>query len=271
MPPRPKRPGGLATPGQPSANHRMDMDDDTKRISGIFSSKAPAKAGPDPACDNQAEAFWFIKETPQGSFVVQSLDMDFKCQGEPFEISREQLFEDYHLEPDLSYRLISQPLLVGDHYLATNKPARAEQEFLRIKRIDEDNIRANFGLGLVYLAMDKQDKATYIFNRLVRLEEAFEPEHKHLFNEFGINLRKKHLFEEALKYYFRAKELSAADDHLLLNIARVYYEQHRLAEAEAAAREALAINPDLVEAKRLLEHIWDDAPLPDDLPSPLDI
>jgi len=244
--------------------------DDPKLISGIFSSKTTIKVGFGTTSRNTlSETFWFVKETPKGTFLVQSLDLDFKCQGEPIEIPRERLFEEYHLEPDLSYRLLSQPLLVGDHYRTTAKPARAEQEYLKIKRIDEDNIRANFGLGLVYLSMDKRDKAAYIFNRLVALEEAFEPQHKHLFNEFGISLRKKRLFDEALKYYFRARELSQADDHLLLNIARVYYEQRRLPEAETAAREALAINPDLVEARRLLEHIWDDPPPPTDPPPPL--
>ena len=231
------------------------------RISGIFSMKTTLKVGFG-ATKHAAlsETYWFVKETGDDAFEVQSLDMDFKRQGKSFVITREQLFEDYHLEPDLSYRLLSQPLLVGDHYRASNKPTRAEQEYLKIKRIDEDNIRANFGLGLVYLAMDKTEKASYIFDRLVRIEEAFEPRHKHLFNEFGINLRKKGLFDEALKYYFRARELSPTDDHLLLNIARVYYEQRNLAEAEKTAREALAINPDLAEARRLLERIWDTPP-----------
>lgn len=231
------------------------------RINGIFSLKTAVTVGFGVTKRTaQSETYWFVKEIEDNAFDVQSLDMDFKRQGAPFRITREKLFEDYHLEPDLSYRLLSQPLLVGDHYRASNKPASAEQEYLKIKRIDEDNIRANFGLGLVYLAMDKTEKASYIFDRLVRIEEAFEPRHKHLFNEFGINLRKKGLFDEALKYYFRARELSPADDHLLLNIARVYYEQHNLAEAEKTAREALAINPDLAEAKRLLERIWDTPP-----------
>ena len=231
-------------------------------ISGIFSRKSTLKVGFGATKrEAQAETYWFVKEQEENHFLVQSLDMDFKRQGQPFSITRTRLFDEYHLEPDLSYRLLSQPLLVGDHYRATAKYANAEQEYLKIKRIDEDNIRANFGLGLVYLSMDKTEKAAYIFDRLVRLEEAFEPRHKHLFNEFGISLRKKKLFDEALKYYFRARELCADDDHLLLNIARVYFEQGQMAEAESMARQALDINPGLAEAKRLLEHIW-DAPLP---------
>jgi tetratricopeptide (TPR) repeat protein len=227
------------------------------RITGIFSMKTTLKVGFGGTKNTAlSETYWFVKELDDNQFEVQSLDMDFKRQGTPFRITRDKLFEEYHLEPDLSYRMLSQPLLVGDHYRSTAKYANAEQEYLKIKRIDEDNIRANFGLGLIYLALNKPEKATYIFDRLVRLEEAFEPRHKHLFNEFGINLRKKGLFNEALQYYFRARELSKDDDHLLLNIARVYFEQNRLPESETAAREALALNPELVEAKRLLERIW---------------
>ena len=227
------------------------------RISGIFSLKTTIKVGFGVTKNTAlSETYWFVKEIDDDRFEVQSLDMDFKRQGSPCVITRTKLFEEYHLEPDLSYRLLSQPLLVGDHYRSTAKYANAEQEYQKIKRIDEDNIRANFGLGLVYLALNKTEKATYIFDRLVRLEEAFEPRHKHLFNEFGINLRKKGLFGEALKYYFRARELSSDDDHLLLNIARVYFEQNQLPEAEGMAKEALALNPDLAEAKRLLERIW---------------
>lgn len=241
--------------------------DGENRISGIFSLKATIKVGFGTTKRAAlSETYWFVKELDGGRFRVQSLDMDFKPQGTPFEISREKLFEEYHLEPDLSYRLLSQPLLVGDHYRATAKPASAEREYLKVKGIDEENIRANFGLGLVYLALEKKDKAVYIFDRLVALEETFEPRHKHLFNEFGINLRKKGLFEEALKYYFRARQLSQNDDHLLLNIARVYYEQQRLPEAEAAAREALSLNPDLAEARRLLARIWDGPPRVEPLP-----
>jgi tetratricopeptide (TPR) repeat protein len=242
----------------------MEQDN---RISGIFSRKGTLTVG----CGAtrhaaRSESYWFVKEQPSGQFQVQGLDMEFKPRGEPFAIGREQLFEEYHLEPDLSYRLLSQPLLIGDHYRAAARHASAEQEYLKIKRIDEDNIRANFGLGLVYLALEKTDKAAYIFDRLVRLEETFDPVHKHLFNEFGINLRKKGLYEEALKYYFKARELSPSDDHVLLNIARVYFEQGRLTEAEAAAREALALNPGLAEAERLLTRIWDSAPREQPLP-----
>ncbi|KHK04000.1 tetratricopeptide repeat protein [Desulfovibrio sp. TomC] len=227
------------------------------RITGIFSLKTTITVGFGVTKNTAlSETYWFVKEIDNDRFEVQSLDMDFKRQGKAVVITRDKLFEEYHLEPDLSYRMLSQPLLVGDHYRTTAKYANAEQEYQKIKRIDEDNIRANFGLGLVYLALNKTDKATYIFDRLVRLEEAFEPQHKHLFNEFGINLRKKGLFAEALKYYFRARELSRDDDHLLLNIARVYFEQNQLPEAEGMAKEALALNPDLAEAKRLLERIW---------------
>lgn len=80
-------------------------------------------------------------------------------------------------------------------------------------------MRANFGIGLTYLERGDNAKAQDIFQRLVKLEATFEPQHKHLFNEFGINLRKSKMLQESLDYYKRALELSPNDESLYMNIA----------------------------------------------------
>ena len=51
------------------------------------------------------------------------------------------------------------------------------------------------------------------------------PEHKHLFNEFGIALRKKGMFGEAIRYYHRAIELTRKDENIYLNLARAHFEK----------------------------------------------
>jgi tetratricopeptide (TPR) repeat protein len=92
-------------------------------------------------------------------------------------------------------------------------------------RIDEDNIRANFGLGITYLERGKNNKAEDILGRLVKLDGAFESEHKHLFNDFGINLRKKSMYDQSIAYYTRALELTKHDENLYYNISRAYLEK----------------------------------------------
>ena len=84
-----------------------------------------------------------------------------------------------------------------------------------------DNVRANFGIGLTYLERGESDKAENIFARLIKLDGAYEEEHKHLFNEFGISLRKNKMFSQSLEYYLRALDLTKKDENLYINIARV--------------------------------------------------
>ncbi|MFW5838126.1 MAG: tetratricopeptide repeat protein, partial [Desulfovibrionaceae bacterium] len=92
-------------------------------------------------------------------------------------------------------------------------------------------------------------KANDIFERLVKLEASFDQEHKHLFNDFGINLRKSGMIDQALDYYLRAVELTNDDDHLHHNIARAYYEKGDLRKCVEHLKKALALNEELEEAK----------------------
>ena len=85
-------------------------------------------------------------------------------------------------------------------------------------------MRANFGIGLTYMERGDAEKAQDIFERLVKLDGAFEPEHKHLFNEFGINLRKNKMLQQSVEYYERALQLSQSDENLYMNMARALLE-----------------------------------------------
>jgi len=98
-------------------------------------------------------------------------------------------------------------------------------------------------------------KAADIFERVVGLDAAFAPEHKHLFNEFGINLRKSKLLDQAVDYYARALEITQNDENLYYNIGRAYFERGDVAEAIKNLRKALEIYPDFAEAKQFLDYI----------------
>ena len=58
------------------------------------------------------------------------------------------------------------------------------------------------------------------FARLVSMDAPFAPEHKHMFNDFGINLRKSKMIPQAIEYYSKAIALSPEDEHLRYNLAR---------------------------------------------------
>jgi tetratricopeptide (TPR) repeat protein len=110
-------------------------------------------------------------------------------------------------------------------------------------------------MGISLLALGKTQKAQYVFNDLIKLNEAFQEQHKHLFNELGISLRRRGLIEETLRYYFKAQEMSPEDENLQFNIARAYFEGDDLDNAITHLLNALEINCSLESALKFARFI----------------
>ncbi|NMC49482.1 MAG: tetratricopeptide repeat protein, partial [Desulfovibrio sp.] len=85
----------------------------------------------------------------------------------------------------------------------------------------------------------------------------------HLFNEFGINLRKNKMLDQALDYYRRAENLSEADENLHYNIARAFFEKKDLQMCFEYLKKALDLNPELVAAKKFIAYLVEKKLLPD--------
>jgi tetratricopeptide (TPR) repeat protein len=90
---------------------------------------------------------------------------------------------------------------------------------------------------------------------VVTLDAAFTPEHKHLFNEFGINLRKSKLTDQAVDYYKRALEITHDDENLYYNIARAYFERGDKDDCRENLHKALELAPDMEVAQKFLEYL----------------
>jgi len=128
----------------------------------------------------------------------------------------------------------------GDKHREKHEPFSAEMEYTKALDVDETNVRAIFGLGLVYLEKGDNESARLVFHQLVETKGAFAAKHKHLFNDFGIALRKGGLYVEAAQYYSRALELTDKDENLFYNLARAHYEQfHWQRAADSLARALL--------------------------------
>ena len=200
----------------------------------------------------------FAEEQPDGTYLVRSLNKNYIPSGKSRPITREQLLTDYLPEPDLYMNKVV-PMMrrarlnadAGDVHRAEGELMSAEFEYKNALRVDEEHIRATFGLGLTYLDRGELENAKLVCRRIITLEAAFGEEHKHLFNEFGIKMRKHRMYEQALRYYFKAYRLSKTDDHLLYNIARTYFERGKLPLAQKFLAMAQAINPAFPEAEAL--------------------
>ncbi len=232
------------------------LDDGAKgaRLKGVF-SKPDAKAP-------GGKSFWFIKEIDERAVSLRRLDENMLPTGKQTLAPRDSILMDYSLEPELGYKLLTQRVTRGDWYRKQDKNLEAKIEYQQALRIDEENIRANFGLGLSYLALNQLEKARYVFTNIVGMDESFEEEHKHLFNEFGIALRKKKLFDESLKYYLRAAELCPLDENIFLNAARAAFEKGDLDLAFENLKKTLERNPNLPQARAFLGYLRKSGAVP---------
>jgi len=78
------------------------------------------------------------------------------------------------------------------------------------------------------------------------------PESIHLYNRIGMVLRKMQDYESAENYFRRALGICQTDEYLFFNLGRLYYDWQKWGKMAEAAKLAIAINPNFVEAKKLL-------------------
>lgn len=234
--------------------------DNEEGLCGVFSIRKSMKIGTGATQKRVQQTFnYLVRELDENNVEIQPLGEDFVPVGNKEVLEREQLIADYMPEPAIwqekvlpRIRELQKHLARGDKYRKRGETFTAEYEYTKALRLDERNVRANFGIGLVYLERGDAEKAHEVFERVVGIEAAFEDDHKHLFNEFGINLRKSGLFDDAVSYYRRALELAADDENLHYNLARAYYEKGDHPHAVRHLNAVLAMRPEHQEAKSFL-------------------
>jgi tetratricopeptide (TPR) repeat protein len=182
--------------------------------------------------------------------MLQALNSNYIPSGPKKIIDMDDLINNYSPEPEFYVQSVfpkmqelDKTIVKGDEHREKGETFSAEHEYSQALKLDEENVRSNFGIGLTYLARGEVDKADNIFNRLVNLDATFEPEHKHLFNDFGINLRKNKMYKQSVDYYNRALALSQEDDNLHINVARALLEEQEYTEAVNHLIMALKLNP----------------------------
>ncbi|WP_250645444.1 tetratricopeptide repeat protein [Salidesulfovibrio onnuriiensis] len=241
-----------------------------EKIKGVFSTQSVVKVGTGTTQRKTIQkTFWHCEERDDGNVEVQPLNVNYIPSGPKREVTREDFLAKFNPEPEFyvstvfpKMQELNETIVRGEKHRARGAAYSAEFEFKQATAIDEDNVRANFGLGLTYLDRGEQTKANDIFKRLVNLEAAFEEEHKHLFNDFGINLRKNSMYDQALEYYLRAEGLVEDDENLFHNIARVYFEKGDLDSCITYLKKSLELNPHMEESVMFMTYLKKNNMLP---------
>ena len=243
-----------------------------QKINGVFSSQEVRKVGTGTTTRKTIQkTFWFCIELEGDQLEVQPLNPNYVPSGPKKTITKEQFFSSFSPEPEMyvstvypKMRELNKTIARADRHREKGEHYSAEMEYGTALKVDEENVRANFGLGITYLERGEGGKAENIFERLVRLDAAFEEEHKHLFNEFGIKLRKNKMIEQAVAYYERAMELCPEDEHLFYNLARAYLEDKKLDKAVDFLLKSLALNPVLEPGVKFLQWLVSKQLVPED-------
>ena len=246
--------------------------EERQKINGVFSSQEVRKVGTGTTTRKTIQkTFWFCIELEGDQLEVQPLNPNYVPSGPKKMITKEQFFSAFSPEPEMyvsavypKMRELNKTIARADRHREKGEHYSAEMEYGSALKVDEENVRANFGLGITYLERGEGGKAENIFERLVRLDAAFEEEHKHLFNEFGIKLRKNKMIEQAVTYYERAMELCPEDEHLFYNLARAYLEDKKLDKAVEFLLKSLALNPMLEPGIKFLQWLVGKQLVPED-------
>jgi len=253
-----------------------DQEDKTTRdaVQGVFSTMETRKVGTGTTLrKTKVKQYWLVHETGDGLAQVQPINEHLIPTGKKRSISLGTLLDRFNAEPDfyISTGIPAPPGEAGppdenvldlDDAPAPAAARRApgpEIEGFELSGSAEEvekSARASFGLGLTYLKRGNLSKAEDIFAKLAEAQAPFQPEHKHMFNEFGMSLRKEKLLDTAVKHYMRALSLAVGDDeNLLHNIARAYFEQKDIPNAVRYLEKSLDTNPNLKESQQFLRYI----------------
>lgn len=240
-------------------------------VKGVFSTQEIRKVGTGTTTRKTVQkTFWFVEQKGD-KLECQPLNPNYIPSGPKRSISMDELIAKFSPEPEFyqmsvfpKMRELQQSVNKADNHREKGETFAAEYEYSRVLKVDEENVRANFGIGLTYMERGELDKAENIFERLVKLEGAFEAEHKHLFNEFGINLRKSKMFQQSVDYYRRALELSANDENLHTNMARTLLEVKDIAGCLDHLFKALELAPEHEISVKFLKWLLKKNLVPED-------
>lgn len=165
-------------------------------------------------------------------------------------------FQPYYFEQKVEReKKANKHCAIAEEHVKRKELHSAEYEYKNVLKVEEENLRANFGIGNVYLEMGEKEKAKDIFVKISKIDAIFDEKNKHFFNACAIQLRKQELYEESINYYKKAIEISPNDENLFFNLSRAHLEKGDEGEAKKCISKALSIKPDFKEGKAFIDYM----------------
>jgi tetratricopeptide (TPR) repeat protein len=230
------------------------------RILGVYSYRKSEEIGTGSTQkSHQSVTYWFVRRLDDDRYELQPLNTNHVPSGIVTIVGSGEFAKCYFPETDYynrytvpAMKTLKAKIERGEENYKNGDLEQAEKEFLKAVMVDDGNASANLGLGSVYCDKGEYNKVKKVLAVILNNDAVFREEQRHSFNTFGIGLRKGGLYNEAITYYRTALKGNPADENLLFNMARAYLDAGDLENAVESAQNALDINPDFVEAQKLL-------------------
>jgi tetratricopeptide (TPR) repeat protein len=246
---------------------------DECHVLGIYSADRTSKMGlGSTARSYKQKTWWFVRRLNDETYSIQALNANSIPSGPITHVSKGDFMRSYHPEPGYYEKRcipfitsLKKKIVQAEKHLAEDDLSGAEKEFCKALLLDEKHPKANIELGKIYLERGDGKKLAAALRRILNIDALFQEQERHLFNEFGICLRKQKRFAEAISFYRKAVERNDADEHLHFNIARALVEAGDLDEAREHLDRAIALRDNFPEAKRFLDYIDRTGKAPSDI------
>lgn len=229
----------------------------------VFSTTRKTKMGIGSSSRTRlTKVLWFVEQMGPEQFEARKINSRNVPAGNAEVVPLHKLINTFTPELALyedvvlpAMRELEEILDQGDDYRDEGRFYSAEMEYGKALDIEERNVRALFGLGLIYLSRKEIQRTRAVLSDLVQVKAAFDGKNQFLFNEFGIALRKSELFNEAVVYYRRGLDFVKDDENLYYNLARAHYENGEWHPCLDALIYSHRLNPKLEQCRDLFEVI----------------
>lgn len=152
---------------------------------------------------------------------------------------------DAHLEALRLYR--EKQLELMRQALRKDETEQAAQIAARLAEANPEDAELSAAIADIFLEADRYVEAL----DYLRAAHPRDEDCAHVLNRLGMVLRKAGRLDEAEKFYLRALELEHRDESIHFNLGRVYLDMKDWDKATGAAADALDINPDFEEARKM--------------------
>jgi len=144
----------------------------------------------------------------------------------------------------------------GSIYFQRGYLEQAEASFRLARRDDPESAEALYGLGSVYLKLEKGAEARESFERAIKLRASYPDTLANAWNNLGLLATREGHTAEAIPYFQEALKLNP--DHLIAleNLGNAYRQQKNWDEARKLLERAVAVGPEDAEANYSLGMVF---------------